>query len=194
MSQNGRREFLTSAAAAAAALAACTAPARRAQAQHCATIYDEQDIVSKVAPFISNSPFRNQLITFPANIQPTMGNLNQNPQLVNNTLTALSVTLAALAGPNGQGLTTVTVKNENNLPTGLPSGTNDLIPLGTTSAPNFQRSPVVLSLQQYQAGSFNPDWSKILLFVIPDPRHPQDGQPVIPREAVSAMCAHPFGM
>ena len=39
MSQNGRREFLTSAAAVAAALAACTAPARRAQAQPCGIAY-----------------------------------------------------------------------------------------------------------------------------------------------------------
>ena len=51
MSQNSRREFLTSAAAVAAALAACAAPARRAQAQTCGSIYDEAGIVDKVAPF-----------------------------------------------------------------------------------------------------------------------------------------------
>ncbi|MEA2789329.1 MAG: hypothetical protein QOG73_1735, partial [Acetobacteraceae bacterium] len=64
MSQKGRREFLTSAAAAAAALAACTAPARRAQAQPaCATMYDEHGIVGEVAPFVHNTAFRDQLIT-----------------------------------------------------------------------------------------------------------------------------------
>ena len=80
MSQKGRREFLTSAAAVAAALAACTAPARRAQAQPaCVTMYDEHDIVHKVAPFwCMLTTFRNQLITFPAGTTPTMANLTQH--------------------------------------------------------------------------------------------------------------------
>jgi hypothetical protein len=178
MSQNGRREFLTSAAAVAAALAACTAPAPGTGAT-CVTMYDEHDIVPKVAPYVHDTAFRNQLITFPATITPTMANLTQ--PLVDNTL-------AALARP-GIGITTVTVARG----TEVPLGTYKLIRLGTTPAPPFQRSPVVLSLAQYMANTFNPDWTKILMFVIPDPLGP-GGSPISPGDATSAMCAHPFGM
>jgi hypothetical protein len=183
MSQNGRREFLTSAAAVAAALAACTAPARRAQAQHCGSIYDEQGIVPKVGRFVSDSTFRNQLITFPATITPTMANLTNN--LVDNTFNAL----------NDKHLTSVTVKSPPNpsLPSGLPSGTYNLIPSGTTPGPG-NRWPVVLSVQQQQAGSFNPDWSKVLLFVIPDPKDPGGHDITTEAQAHSAVCIHPFGM
>jgi hypothetical protein len=174
MSQNGRREFLTSAAAVAAALAACTAPAQPA----CATMYDEHDIVPKVAPYVHDTAFRNQLITFPATITPTMANLTQ--PLVANTLAALA----------GKGITTVTVTRGTN----VPLGTYNLIPLGTTPAPPFQRSPVVLSLAQYMANpaTFIPDWNKILLFVIPDRLH--GGHAITTAEASSGMCIHPFGM
>src|ERR1700744_6696333 len=97
MSQNSRRGFLTSAAAVAAALAACAAPGRRAQAQACATIYDEGDIVHKIAPYLGD--IQNDLITFPVGTSSlSMTNLLQNPQFVNNTLKALTVTLPALGG------------------------------------------------------------------------------------------------
>jgi hypothetical protein len=193
MSQNGRREFLTSAAAAAAALAACSpklggdqVTAQPAQAQPpCKTIYDEHDIVPKVAPFVHVDAFRDQLITFPAGTTPTMANLTQNPQFVDNTLKALTVTLVALGG---QGITTVKVKRGTN----VPLGTYDLIQLGTTPAPPFKRSPVVLTVAQEMAGSFIPDWNKMLLFVIPDPK--VGGQPITGGQAHSKMCVHPFGM
>lgn len=189
MSQNGRREFLTSAAAVAAALAACTAPARRAQAQQtCATIYDEHDIVPKVASSVHLDSFQDGVITFPATITPTMDNLKNNPQFVDNTL-------ATLKAPPIQ-LTSVTVKNtpNPNLPPGLSSGTYDLVPL-SQSGPPWKRSPVVLSLNQYNAhygGDFKPDWNKILVFVIPDRVH--GGHPTTPGEANSDICLHPFGM
>src|ERR1700760_1589908 len=175
MSQNGRREFLTSAAAVAAALAAC---AKQGVAQPCATMYDEHDIVPKVAPFVHVDAFRNQLITFPATITPTMANLTQ--PLVGNTLAALA----------GKGITTVTVARGTN----VPLGTYNLIPLGGTpgNPPSGRRSPVVLSLDQYMAGTFIPDWTKILMFVIPD--KPASGPPISPGAASSAMCGHPFGM
>jgi hypothetical protein len=176
MSQKGRREFLTSAAAAAAALAACTAPARRAQAQPaCATMYDEHGIVGKVAPFVHNTAFRDQLITFPAATTPTMANLTQ--QLVENTLNALK----------GKGVTTVTVTKGTN----VPLGTYELVSWGNPSQPG-KRSPVVLTLAQEQAGSFVPDWSRILLFVIPDRLH--GGHDITTADASSKMCIHPFGM
>jgi hypothetical protein len=183
MSQNGRREFLTSAAAVAAALAACSAPARRAQAQPaCVTMYDEQGIVHIVAQAVQNTAFLNQLITFPAGTTPAMANLT--PQFVNNTLTALS----------NQSITTVRVKRGTN----VPLGTYDLIPLGTTPAPPFKRSPVVLSLDQYRAHyegdhAFSPDWSRILMFVIPT-KDAHGNPTTTPGGAESAMCAHPFGM
>jgi hypothetical protein len=181
MSQKGRREFLTSAAAVAAALAACTAPARRAQAQPaCVTMYDEHDIVHKVAPLVHVDAFRNQLITFPAGTTPTMANLTQH--LVDNTL-------AALAQRPKPDITTVIVNGGTN----VPLGTYSLIPLGTTPAPPFQRSPVVLTVAQERAGSFIPDWNKILLFVIPDPKDP-GGHDITEDQAHSAMCIHPFGM
>jgi hypothetical protein len=193
MSQNGRREFLTSAAAVAAALAACTAPARRAQAQSCKTIYDEHDIVPKVAPHVHDTVFRDKLITFPAGTSPTMNNLTHGlgPTFVDRTL-------AALTDPPIQ-LTSVTVKNtpNPNLPPGLSSGTYDLIPLGTTPGPanplppnHGRRSPVVLT--KAQASSFDADWSKILMFVIPDPNPVDDsGHPTTPGNSI---CIHPFGM
>ena len=76
MSQNGRREFLTSAAAVAAALAACTAPARRAQAQPCGTMYYEQDIVHKVAPYLHDTDFRKQLTYIPCRHYSKYGQFN----------------------------------------------------------------------------------------------------------------------
>jgi len=180
MSQNGRREFLTSAAAVAAALAACTAPARRAQAQPaCATMYDEAGIVSKVAPLVHDTVFENNLLTFPAdNLQPKWNDLIQNPQLVDDTWQTLK----------HRQITTVTVVRGTN----VPLGTYDLIPSGTTPG-SLKRWPVVLTLEQERTGSFNPDWNKILLFVIPHPRDYQ-GQPTSTGDAKAAMCVHPFGM
>jgi hypothetical protein len=180
MSQNGRREFLTSAAAVAAALAACAAPARRAQAQPaCATMYDEHDIVSKVAPLVHDVAFQNDLLTFaPSNLQPTWAELNQNLQLVDDTWQTLK---------NHQ-ITTATVVRG----TYVPLGTYDLIPSATMPG-SLKRWPVVLTLEQERAGSFTPDWSQILLFVIP---HPRDhyGQPTRRDDAQAEMCVHPFGM
>jgi hypothetical protein len=178
MSQNGRREFLTSAAAVAAALAACTAPARRAQAQACATtMYREADIVGKVARFVSDSTFRNQLITFDVNNapQPTMADLT--PGLVDKTLAALT----------SKSVTSVTVTKS----TYLPLGEYKLVSGQTTPAPD-KRWPVVLTMEQQAAGHFTPDWNKILLFVIPD--RTVGGHDITQAEAHSAMCAHPFGM
>jgi hypothetical protein len=186
MSQNGRREFLTSAAAVAAALAACTAPARRAQAQACGAMYKEQDIVSKVAPYVHDTVFRKELITFtapgPTGASPTMANLTQ--KLVDKTLAALT----------GKGVTTVIVLNTTNLPPGtnLPLGEYELVSWETTPGPG-KRWPVVLTLTQEAAGSFKPDWSKILLFVIPDPKG-SGGQDITTAGARSKMCTHPFGM
>jgi hypothetical protein len=185
MSQNGRREFLTSAAAVAAALAACTAPARRAQAQQtCATIYDEHDIVPKVASSVHLDSFQDGVITFPATTTPTMAALD--PGFVDRTLATLKPVH----------LTSVTVKNtpNPNLPPGLSPGTYDLVPL-SQSGPPGKRSPVVLSLSQYNAyygGDFKPDWNKILVFVIPNRVH--GGHPATPDEANSDICIHPFGM
>jgi hypothetical protein len=190
MSQKGRREFLTSAAAVAAALAACTAPARRAQAQCVSPIYDESDIVPKVAKFVSNSTFRDELITFPAGTTPTMASLTKS--LVGNTLNALTVTLVTLGGPHNS-ITKVTVRDNPSRPSGIPTGTYDLIPLGTTPPPPFQRSPVVLTVAQAGAGSFIPDWSRILLFVIPDSKDP-GGHDISEDGARSKICTHPFGM
>jgi hypothetical protein len=188
MSQNSRREFLTSAAAVAAALAACTAPARRAQAQPpaCKTIYDEHDIVPKVASSVHLDSFQDGVITFPATITPTMATLD--PGFVDRTL-------ATLKAPPIQ-LTSVTVKNLPipSLPPGLSSGTYDLVPL-SQSGPPWKRSPVVLSLDQYNAhygSDFKPDWNKILVFVIPNRVH--GGHPTTPGEANSDICIHPFGM
>jgi hypothetical protein len=192
MSQKGRREFLTSAAAVAAALAACTAPARRAQAA-CGSIYDEAGIVKKVAPLVHDIAFQNNLLTFPANnLQPTWDDLYQNLQLVDDTWQTL----------NHHQITTVTVKNPPpNLPLGLPPGMYDLIPsnkkpVDPQSQPpqHGKRWPVVLTLEQQQTGSFNPpDWTQILLFVIPHPRDRQ-GQPISTDDATAAMCVHPYGM
>ena len=175
MSQKGRREFLTSAGAVAAALAACAAPVRRAQAQPptCVTMYDENDIVHKVAPLLQNIP--SGLITFPAGTPLTMDTLLHNPLYVGNTL-------AALAHQPKPDITTVIVKRGTN----VPLGTYKLIPLGTTPPPPFQRSPAVLTMTQ--ANSFTPDWTRILMFVIPDHLGHTPG------EAESAMCVHPFGM
>jgi hypothetical protein len=189
MSQNGRREFLTSATAVAAALAACTAPARRAQAQPpaCVTMYDEAGLVSRVAPFVHIPDFRNELITFTvprasstAVASPTMAYLNRGAgsALVDSTLAALT----------SRGVTSVTVTKS----TYVPLGTYDLISSGTTPGPG-KRWPVVLTLAQERAGSFIPDWSQILLFVIPDPKGP-GGHDITTSEAHAAMCVHPFGM
>jgi hypothetical protein len=182
MSQNGRREFLTSAAAVAAALAACTAPGRRAQAQSCGSIYDEAGIVGKVAPLVHDITFQNNLLTFDANnLQPTAEYLDKYPQIVDDTWQTLKhhqiTTVKVLNAPPG---------------TNLPLGTYDLIPSNTTPG-SLKRWPVVLTLEQERAGSFKPDWSQILLFVIPNPRDHQ-GQPVITGDAHAEMCVHPFGM
>jgi hypothetical protein len=94
-------------------------------------------------------------------------------------------------------------------PADLPLGYYKLIPLGGTpgnpQSPNDStkpgsRSPVVLSLAQYKVISssaapptaFRPDWTKMLMFVVPDKVGPAG--PISPGDAFSAMCAHPFGM
>jgi hypothetical protein len=183
MSQNGRREFLTSAAAVAAALAACAAPVRRAQAQAgatCGSIYDESKIVPKVAKFVHLDAFQKQLITFPAGTPLTMENLIHNPDFVDRTLKAL----------NDKGLTSVTVKSPPPpLPPGLSSGTYGLVSLSAAGSSN--RSPVVLTKAQ-EAFADSADWSKILVFVIPDRVH--DGHDITEDEVKSDICIHTFGM
>src|ERR1700731_1292107 len=114
MSQNGRREFLTSAAAVAAALAACTAPARRAQAQPaCDTpMYDEQGLVNVCAQLIHGDPtFLPALVTFGVdNPSPKMTDLNQT--VVQGTLGAIN---------NKMHVSTVTVKKNGGSLHGPPS-------------------------------------------------------------------------
>jgi hypothetical protein len=185
MSQNGRREFLTSAAAVAAALAACAAPARRAQAQpaSCGSIYEERDIVSKVAPSLGpgDDSLRNQLISFPDGTTPNIANL---------TAAAVTRTFNAL---NGKNVTSVTVKSPPPaLPPGPSPGSYTLISGDTTPGPNNTRWPVVLTVHQPTGGFTIADWNKILLFVIPE-QHPVDdsGHPTNPH---NWMCVHPFGM
>jgi hypothetical protein len=186
MSQNGRREFLTSAAAVAAALAACVAPARRALAQgFCGTTYYEQGIVHIVAQHLHDANFLKNILTFPDGVTADIANLT--PQFVKNTLDYL----------NSIGITTVTVRDSTYVPKGKYELV-ELIPSGTTPVnpqpPQLgKRSPVVLSLDQYKAQSFNPDWNRMLLFVLP--MKDAHGNPVTtPGDAESAMCAHPFGM
>jgi hypothetical protein len=184
MSQNGRREFLTSAGAVAAALAACAAPVRRAQAAPCGSIYDEAGIVSKVAPLVHDIAFQNNLLTFPAdNLQPTMNDINQNKSLVDDTWQTLK---------HHQITTVKVVRQINGTPATPAPDTYTLIP-STTTPGTLTRWPVVLTLEQQQTGSFVPDWNQILLFVIPHPRDYQ-GQPTITGDAKAEMCVHPFGM
>jgi hypothetical protein len=187
MSQNGRREFLTSAGAVAAALAACAAPVRRAQAQApCGSIYKEGDIVSKVAPDLGGPnglAFRNKLITIPDTITaPAMANLT--PDAVKQTFDALQ----------GKTVTSVTVKSP--LPPGTPPGPSPgmytLVSGDTTPGPSNTRWPVVLTMKQRTDGFTSADWNKILLFVIPDQK--VGGHDITEAEAHTAMCVHPFGM
>jgi hypothetical protein len=185
MSQNGRREFLTSAAAVAAALAACAAPVRRAQAA-CGSIYEEGDIVSKVAPYLGGPAglaFRKQLITlddttFPS---PKMGDLT--PDAVKRTFDALT----------SKSVTSVTVKSPlpSSLPPGPSPGMYTLVSGDTTPGPGT-RWPVVLTVKQPVGNFTSADWNKILLFVIPEPDPVDDhGHPTNPHDW---MCVHPFGM
>jgi hypothetical protein len=196
MSQNGRREFLTSAAAVAAALAAC---AKQEVAQACGTMYDEHGIVSACAQHFSDPNFLPALATFNVfNIpSPTMADLTQ--QRVAQTLGTIN---------NIMHVSTVTVKKNdgslhgppsNFLPTAtdLPLGSYNLIPWNPQSPTQpGSRSPVVLSLRQYMVltsfppppNPFIPDWTKMLMFVVPDPVSPGGPSPG------NAMCAHPFGM
>jgi hypothetical protein len=183
MSQNGRREFLTSAAAVAAALAACAAPARRAQAA-CGSIYDEAGIVNKVAPSLGpgDDSLRNQLISFPDGTTPNLANL---------TKAAVTRTFEALKAPPIQ-LTSVTVKSPPPaLPPGPSPGSYTLVSGDTTPGPNT-RWPVVLTVHQPTGGFTIADWDKILLFVIPE-QNPVDGHGnhSTPHDW---MCVHPFGM
>jgi hypothetical protein len=196
MSQNGRREFLTSAAAVAAALAACTAPARRAQAQPptCKTMYDENDIVPKVAHLLapgSHTTFRQDVLTF---TNPPVSN---NPKWTDLTPPLADHTLGILMT---NGIPTVTVKRGNSK---VPVGEYQLVSWGTppvdadplSTPPKIgKRSPVVLTIDQEKAGGFTSsmDLKKILLFVIPDPK--VGGHDSTEDEAKSAMCVHPYGM
>jgi hypothetical protein len=208
MSQNGRREFLTSAAAA-AALAACTAPVRRAQAAAvapCGCMYDEGGLVSACALHFHDPGFLPKLVTFSVPSPTTAG---LTPSLVAKTLDAMN---------NIMHVSMVRVKaNDGSLalggamsppdPLDLPLGFYELIPLGgppgnppspDDPAKPGRRSPVVLSLAQYMAissptapaGAFRPDWKTMLMFVVPD----RVGASPSPGGAFSAMCAHPFGM
>jgi hypothetical protein len=205
MSQNGRREFLTSAAAAAAALAACTAPVRRAQAASavCGCMYDEGGLVSECAKHFNNPGFLSKLVTFDVVTVPS-------PTMAGVTLPLVKQTLDTMN--NIMHVSVVRVRaNDSSLALGgslappsesdLPLGFYELVswgtPLTNPSSPTDpdhpgKRSPVVLSLAQYMAGTFIPDWTKILMFVIPD--KPASGPPISPGAAFSAMCAHPFGM
>src|ERR1700722_7523572 len=145
MSQKGRREFLTSAAAVAAALAACTAPARRAQAQPpppCKTMYDENDIVPKVAHFLApgtHTTFRQDVITF------TNPPVSDNPQWSDLTQPLADHTWQILMNNH---ITTVKVKRGTN--PNIPVGEYELVSWGTPPAnpdPTLnkpgKRSPVV---------------------------------------------------
>jgi hypothetical protein len=114
-----------------------------------------------------------------------MNDINLNPALVNTTL-------ATLARPHPN-ITTVTVVRQINGPPATPAkGTYTLIPSTTTPGP-LTRWPVVLTLEQERAGYFTPDWSRILLFVIPHPRD-YHGNNQSNSDAQAVMCVHPFGM
>jgi hypothetical protein len=209
MSQNGRREFLTSAAAAAAALAACSPKLGgdqvSAQPAHgpCGAMYDEQGIVHNVAPHLHDAVFRQNLLTFdPIAIpSPTMADLTQ-PRVAQTLSTLNSVMISTVTvtkndgsvhGPPPNILPTAFIPT----PTALPLGSYNLIPWNPLSPTQpGSRSPVVLSLAQYMAITSSPpppsplipDWTRMLMFVIPvagGPGGPDPGD---------AMCAHPFGM